>query len=84
MVKLNPLSANPTKWSNIIKQIVGNLPTNCFGVFDHFVRLALKNVRKMIKLLPRPLLHHRELPNHQNNKMQNVQTNFPTIKVSFP
>ena len=25
---LNPLSANPTKWSNTLKQFVGNLPTN--------------------------------------------------------
>ena len=23
---LNPLSANPEKWSNTLKQIVGNLP----------------------------------------------------------
>ena len=39
---LNPLSANPTKWSNTLKQFVGNLPTNCLSVFDHFVILALK------------------------------------------
>ena len=38
----NPLSANPTKWSNTLKQFVGNLPTNCLSVFDHFVILALK------------------------------------------
>ena len=25
---LNPLSANPIKWSNTLKQFVGNLPTN--------------------------------------------------------
>ena len=28
--KLNPLSANPTKWSNTLKQFVGNLTANCF------------------------------------------------------
>ena len=39
---LNPLSANPTKWSNTLKQFVGNSPTNCLSVFDHFVKLALK------------------------------------------
>ena len=39
---LNPLSANPTKWSNSLKQFVGNFPTNCLSVFDHFVILALK------------------------------------------
>ena len=34
---VNPLSANPTKWSNTLKQFVGNLPANCLSVFDHFV-----------------------------------------------
>ena len=43
---LNPLSANPTKWSNILKQVVGKLPTNCLNVFDHFVKLALKGLIK--------------------------------------
>ena len=33
----NPLSANSTKWSNILKQFVRKLPTNCFSVFDDFV-----------------------------------------------
>ena len=27
--KVNPLSTNPTKWSNTLKQFVGNLPTKC-------------------------------------------------------
>ena len=42
--KFNPLSANPTKWSNTLKQFVGNLPTNCLSVFDHFMNLALKGL----------------------------------------
>ena len=41
---LKPLSANPTKWSNTLKQFVGKFPTNCFSVFDHFVGLALKRL----------------------------------------
>ena len=41
---LNPLSVNPTKWSNTLKQFVGKLPTNCLSVFDHFVGLALKGL----------------------------------------
>ena len=41
---LNPLSANPTRWSNTLKQFVGKLPTNCLSVFDHFVGLALKGL----------------------------------------
>ena len=43
-MKFNPLSANPTKWSNTLKQFVGNLPTNCLSVFDHFMNLALKGL----------------------------------------
>ena len=39
---VNPLTANPTEWSNTLKQI--RLPTNCLSVFDHFVGLALKRV----------------------------------------
>ena len=39
-----PLSANITKWWNILKQFVGNLPTNCLSVFDYFVKLALKGL----------------------------------------
>ena len=44
--QLDPLSANHTKWSNALKQIVGKLPTNlnCLSVFDHFVELALKRL----------------------------------------
>ena len=41
---LNSLSANLTKWSNTLKQIVGKLATNCLSVFDHFVGLALKRL----------------------------------------
>ena len=38
----NPLSANPTKWSNILKQFFGNLPSNCLSVFDHLWGWGLK------------------------------------------
>ena len=41
---LNPLNANLEKWSNTLKQIVGNLPTICLSVFDHFMNLALKGL----------------------------------------
>ena len=41
---LNPLSDNPTKWSNTLKQFVSSLPTNCLSVFDHSVGLALKGL----------------------------------------
>ena len=42
---MNSLSANPTKWLNTLKQFVGNLPINCLSVFDHFVKLVLKELR---------------------------------------
>ena len=41
---LNPLSANPTKWRNTLKQFVGKLTTNCLSVFGHFAKLALKGL----------------------------------------
>ena len=47
---INPLYPNPTKWSNTLKQFVGNLPTNCLSVLDHFVVLALKGISKFKRL----------------------------------
>ena len=44
-ILFNPLSTNPEKWSNTLKQIVGNLPTICLSVLDHFMNLALKGLR---------------------------------------
>ena len=41
---VNPLSANPTKWSNTLKQFVVSLVTNCLSAFDHFVILVLKGL----------------------------------------
>ena len=35
---LNLLSANPTKWSNTLKQLIGN------SRFDHLMGLALKGL----------------------------------------
>ena len=43
--RLSPLSANPTKWSNSLKQFISNLLTNCLSMFDHFVKLVLKGLR---------------------------------------
>ena len=44
VIFLNTLSASLTKLANTLKQFVGNLPTNCLSVFDHFVRLAIKRI----------------------------------------
>ena len=40
----NCLSANLRKWSNTLKQFVGNLLKNCVSVFDRFVNLAPKQL----------------------------------------
>ena len=44
MNSLNPFSANPTKWSNTLKQLAGSLPMNCLSAFDHFMKLVLKRL----------------------------------------
>ena len=43
LLNLNLLSANPTKWSNTLRQL-GGMPTNCLSVFDHFLGLVLKGL----------------------------------------
>ena len=50
LMLINPLNANPEKWSNTLKQIVGNLPTICLSVFDHFMNLALKGLKTLKKI----------------------------------
>ena len=44
ILRFNPLSANPAKWSDTLKQFIGKLPTNCLSVFDHFMKLMLKGL----------------------------------------
>ena len=40
-----PLSPNPTKWSNTVKQLIcRQQPTNCLSVFEHFVGLAINRL----------------------------------------
>ena len=46
-ILVNPLSANPTKWSNTLKQLVGSSSTNYLSVFDHFVELTLNVLRDL-------------------------------------
>ena len=69
---INPLSVNPTKWSNTLKQFVGKLPTNCLGVFDHFVGLALKGLSKDVK---QKILNHKSLKLSFTNT-RGLQSNF--------
>ena len=46
---LNPLSANPTKWPNTLKQFVGKLPTNCLSLFGHFCEIGAKGLSSPLK-----------------------------------
>ena len=45
---INPLSANPRKWSNTFKQFIGNLSTDSLSMLDHFVELALTELREVL------------------------------------
>ena len=40
----NPLNANPTKWSNTLKQFVVCCRRIVFSMYDHFVRFVLKGL----------------------------------------
>ena len=42
---VNPLSANPTKWSHTLKQFVGKLPTNYLSVCDHIRGVGAQMVK---------------------------------------
>ena len=68
---LNPLSANTAKWSNTLKQFDGCWPTNCLGVFDHFVGLALKGLMKLIILtLSRRISQGRRFSNIEKQELE--------------
>ena len=44
---INPLSANPANWSNKLKQFVCKSRQIVLSVFDHFLGLALKVLKRM-------------------------------------
>ena len=87
ILKLNSLSANPTKWWNTLKQFVGNLPTNCLSVFDHFVGLVLERVKhsrsqkKRTKKSITTVWYFCTLPLHCKN-LRNLCKNFWTESIS--
>ena len=62
---VNPLSSNPTKWSNTLKQLFGNYLTICLSFFDHFVKLALK---LLMKELPLNWVDNSNLDCYEQNK----------------
>ena len=71
----NPLSANFTKWSNTLKQFVGNLATNYLSVFGHFVGLSLKGLNYFTVIFVLPV------PRRKNYlKFVRIYHNFVVIK----
>ena len=73
-LNLNPWSANLTKWSNTLKQLVGKLSTNCLSVFDHFVRLALKGLRKTERFKKAELQLYISINNWKRSQTANIST----------
>ena len=55
--EFNPLSTNPTQWSNTLQQLVDNLPKNCLSVFDYFVGLALKGSKLKLVYMKALFVH---------------------------
>ena len=53
---VNPLSAKPTKWSNTLKQFVGYCRRIVLSLFDHFMGLALEELRENSLTLNRLIL----------------------------
>ena len=85
---LNPLSANPTKWPNTLKQFAVKLLTNCLSVFDHFVGLLLKGLRifklkRICKLLLYSLLWNFSLQMpFLNWRLKTIL--MPDVNIDFP
>ena len=71
-IRFNPLSANFTKWSIILKQLVGNLPTNCLSVFGHFVGLVLEGLSCRLSQNLRGGYHHLTAKGLQRSKKYNM------------
>ena len=70
---INPLRANPAKWSNTLKQFVGKLPTNCLVVFDHFVGLALKGLNDaFFEPYQTCLIKHKNAPSELSDRVINT------------
>ena len=82
-----------TKWSNALKQVVGNLPRKCLSVFGHSVGLALKGINTRFFIKEKSKLKQRNLMNiivkHGFKKdfilhfliCHNISYPFPSAKV---
>ena len=48
LFQLEQFNPTPQNGSNALKLFVGNLPGNCFNVFDHFLAFALKGLKRFL------------------------------------
>ena len=67
---VNPLSANPKKWSNKLKQFIGKLSMNCLSVFGNFVGLTLKELNYYFLILKPSMQKSRYYQYFQENLCQ--------------
>ena len=67
---VNPLSANPKKWSDKLKQFIGKLSMNCLSVFGNFVGLALKELNYYFFILKPSMQKSRYYQYFQENLFQ--------------
>ena len=74
---ISPLSASFTKWSNTLKQFVGNMSTNCLSVFGQFVGLALKGLEFITLEIHQHLCH--PLPIKPLKKCKDLEIVFSEI-----
>ena len=79
--RINSLGGNPTKWSNTLKEFVGNLPRNCLSVFDHFVGLALNGLKRCM------LSSYLSLDTNDSTSWQaepkHIESNYSLLEKSF-
>ena len=59
------LVTNHLKWSNTLKQFVGNVLANCLSLFDHFVGWVLEGLINQKKCLTQVTLQLYELANYR-------------------
>ena len=80
---LNPLSAKLTKWPNILKKFVGNLPTNCLSVFGHFMGLALKGLKIICNYISSELSFQNSLLPYFRRKLKSIHSRQIEVKKLY-
>ena len=84
-VFFKPLSANPIKCSNTLKTIQRFLTTSCLNVFDHFVGLALKRLKKSSRNIHLEFSVELQLTVKTNQKLTRINSKMflSAVKTTF-